>query len=757
MIAATAVTVTHSLTLVMVLTSISLAFGILLALTSKKLAVASNPLIEEVDEELPKGQCGSCGFAGCAQYAEAVVTRADVPPNLCVPGGNEVATIVSILTGKKSAELKPRKAVVLCRGVREQTTALKYFYDGLTDCVAANQLYGGDLACEQACLAFGNCVRACTYGAMSSDEHGTPIVDPAKCTGCGNCVTACPRAVIELVETDKPSVVRCRNHDLPERVKAICSVGCEACGNCVEICPHGAISVVDNVAVVDYRKCQNCPEPSCLVVECKPSAIGPNLDHAVPVTPPGQLDPVQRIKLPRQHEQHLDPATRSSTFDEVNHGMAAEIALTEVLRCVHCQTPTCTERCPIHNRVPSYFDNLARGDLEGAIAVLRETNPMPSILGRVCPHPCEIKCVRAQKTEGASIHAVERYVGDMERKLKKEGKLARPMQPPGIDLGKVAVIGAGPAGITGAFDLAKKGYKVTIFEKSPVGGGMMHLGIPEYRLPRDVIDDVLEDLRSLNVEIRYGEGIGKDRTPQSILAEGYDAVLVSIGAYKGLSLGIPGESEYEGFIDVLEFLRRVNLGDKSLPGKKILVIGGGNSAIDGARTALRLGCTDVNIVYRRSRAEMPANPEEIEDAEKERVTMHYQVAPVRIVGENGRVTGMEVIRQELGEPDASGRRRPVPVEGSEYIIPADVIVPAISQKPDLSCLAESHGFTISKWDSFEVDTAMATNVAGVFAAGDAVTGPATVVEAIAAAHKAAAAIDEYCSAGRGAVQQRAMG
>ncbi|HEX7478623.1 MAG TPA: RnfABCDGE type electron transport complex subunit B [Polyangiales bacterium] len=751
MIVLTAMTVMHSLTLVMVLTSIALAFGFLLALTAKKLAVPSNPLIEEVDEELPKGQCGSCGFAGCAQYAEAVVTRPDVLPNLCVPGGNEVANIVSILTGKKAAELKPRKAVVLCRGVREQTTAVKHLYEGLTDCVAANQLYGGDLACEQACLGFGNCVRACTYGAMSSDEHGTPIIDARKCTGCGNCVTACPRGVIELIETDKPSVVRCRNHDGPERVREICSVGCEACKNCVEICPHGAISIVDNVAVVDYVKCQNCPEPSCLVVECKPSAISTNHEHARPFTPAGKLDPVERIKLPRQHEEHLPAETRRTSFDEVNHGMSEEIALTEILRCVHCQSPTCVERCPIHNCVPTYFDNLANGDLIGAIQLLRKTNPMPSILGRVCPHPCEAKCVRGKKTESASIHAVERYVGDMERRLKQEGKIPRPTQPQGIDLGKVAVIGAGPVGITGAFDLAKKGYKVTIFERSPVGGGMMHLGIPEYRLPRDVIDDVFADLRSLNVEVRHGEGIDKDRTPQSFLAQGYQAVLLGIGAYKGLTLGIPGEGEYEGFIDVLEFLRTINLGDKSLPGKKILVIGGGNSAIDGARTALRLGCSDVNIVYRRSRAEMPANPEEIDDAEKERVTMHYQVAPVRIVGENGRVTGMEVIRQELGEPDASGRRKPVPVKGSEYIIPADLIVPAISQKPDLSSLSDGHGFTISKWDSFDVDKNMATNVEGIFAAGDAVTGPATVVEAIAAAHKAASAIDQYCSAKRQAV------
>jgi len=217
-----------------------------------------------------------------------------------------------------------------------------------------------------------------------------------------------------------------------------------------------------------------------------------------------------------------------------------------------------------------------------------------------------------------------------------------------------------------------------------------------------------------------------------------------LGGFKEIILGIEGEGQYEGFIDVLEFLRRVNLGDKSLPGKKILVIGGGNSAIDAARTSLRLGCTDVNIVYRRSRAEMPANPEEIEDAEKEKVTMHYLVAPVRITGENGKVTGMQVIKCELGEPDASGRRKPVPIKGSEYHIAADVIIPAISQKPDLSCLSEGHGLKISRWDSFEVDkNSLMTNLAGIFAAGDAVTGPATVVQAVAAGHQAAQRIAEY--------------
>jgi NADPH-dependent glutamate synthase beta subunit-like oxidoreductase len=344
-----------------------------------------------------------------------------------------------------------------------------------------------------------------------------------------------------------------------------------------------------------------------------------------------------------------------------------------------------------------------------------------------------------------SIHAVERYLGDLERKLKREGVLERPRPPEGVDLGKVAVVGAGPAGLTCAHDLAKQGYRVTVFEASSVAGGMLRLGIPEYRLPRDVIDDFVDDLTSLGIEIKYDTPLSKGFTAESLLDDGFQAVFVGIGAYKGMEMRIPGEGEYEGFMDCLEFLRNVNLGDKSRPGQKLLVIGGGNSAIDSARTPLRLQCDDVNIVYRRSRAEMPANPEEIDDAEAEGVKIHYLAAPVKITGADGKVTGMEVIRCELGEPDASGRRRPVPVEGSEYHIAADLIVPAISQRPDISCLPEDHGFEISRWDSFVVnEQTLETNKPGIFAGGDAVTGPATVVEAVAAGQLAARSIHHYC-------------
>lgn len=402
--------------------------------------------------------------------------------------------------------------------------------------------------------------------------------------------------------------------------------------------------------------------------------------------------------------------------------------------------PPCWAACPAGAKPHGYIALIAQGKFERALSLFRKENPLVGICGRVCPHPCERECERGKVDHPIAIAALKRFMADYE--LKTDPKKPNPL--PITREEKVAIAGSGPAGLVAAYHLAKMGYRVTVFESLPVLGGMLSVGIPRNRLPQEIIDYEIGYIRALGVEMKTGITVGKDISFEELQEQGYKAIFFATGAHQGLKLGIEGEDGFEGFLDCITLLRRVNLGDFTKPGEKVCVIGGGNAAIDAARTTLRLGCEDVNIVYRRSRKEMPANAWEVEEAECEGVKIHYLAAPVRILGANGKVTGMECIRMELGEPDASGRRRPVPVKGSEFVVECDVIVPAISQEPDISFLPEDHGFDISKWNSFVVgEGTLATNKPGTFAGGDAVTGPATVIEAIAAGHKAAIMIDRY--------------
>lgn len=407
------------------------------------------------------------------------------------------------------------------------------------------------------------------------------------------------------------------------------------------------------------------------------------------------------------------------------------------------ETPICQDTCPVHVNIRRYVGLIADGRFEEALKVVRDRNPLPAICGRVCHHPCESACNRGKQDEPIAIDALKRFIADYELKLRRGGKISYPESPKRGRNGKVAIIGAGPAGLTVAYDLALKGYESTIFEAASVPGGMLFLGIPEYRLPRDIIEAEIDYIKNLGVEIKCNTPIGKNLTIDDLLSQEYKAVFLGIGAHKGLKLNIPGEDEYEGFLDCIVFLRGVNLGDKSKPGKKVIVIGGGNSAIDSARVSLRLGSDEVYILYRRSRIEMPANSWEIDEAEKEGVKIMYLAAPIRIRGENGKVVGMQCTKMQLGKLDASGRRTPIPIPGSEFEIEADVIIPAISQEPDLSFLHENHSLKISRWNSFVINEDMETNKPSIFAGGDAVTGPATVIEAIAAGHRAAEAIVKY--------------
>nr|MBC8450597.1 NAD(P)-dependent oxidoreductase [bacterium] len=437
--------------------------------------------------------------------------------------------------------------------------------------------------------------------------------------------------------------------------------------------------------------------------------------------------------------------------DTFNEGLALRTAIDwpstrfhEVAPNIERETPACQDACPVHIDIRRYVGLVAEGKYAEALAVIREKNPLPAICGRVCNHPCEDACNRGWQDERVSIDALKRFVADIEIALKREGKLTWPTPPRQTRKEKVAVIGAGPAGLTVAHDLAHMGFHPTVFEAAPVPGGMLYLGIPEYRLPRDIIELEVDYIKHLGVEILYDTPIGPDLTLDDLRRQRYKAIFIGIGAHKGLKLNVDGEDDFKGFMDCIVFLRKVNLGNHEKPGNKVIVIGGGNSAIDAARTALRVGCDEVHIVYRRSLREMPANPWEIEAAEEEGVKISYLAAPVKILGKNGKVTGMECVKMRLGKLDASGRRRPVPIEGSEFTIEADTIIPSISQRPDIAFLGDDHGLEISRWDSFVVDPrTMQTNMPDVFAGGDDDTGPSTVIEAIAAGHRAAAGIFDY--------------
>ncbi|MBM4308363.1 MAG: FAD-dependent oxidoreductase [Deltaproteobacteria bacterium] len=401
-------------------------------------------------------------------------------------------------------------------------------------------------------------------------------------------------------------------------------------------------------------------------------------------------------------------------------------------------TAPCMDACPIHLDIPKYIERIKEAKFADSLDVIREDLPLPGVVGRVCYHPCEDHCQRANVDEPIAIRLLKRFVVDQE--------LSSPKKPPNPIISskttdKVAIIGAGPAGLTCAYHLARKGFAVTIFEKQPVAGGMMSVGIPEYRLPEDIVQSEIEAIKKLGVEIKTNMSIGKDMTTEHLRKEGYEYIFISIGAQECKKLGIEGE-ELEGVYSGLDFLKKVRLGEKFVLGKRIAVIGGGNVAIDAVRTTRRLGAEDAFIIYRRSLEEMPAHPEEIQDCEAEGINILTLTSPKRLIGENGKIKAIECLKMTLGEPDASGRPRPIPVEGSEFFLEVDGVIPALGQESDWACLGPECVCTLSEWGTIKVNSfTLQTDDPTLLAGGDAVLGPQSLIEASAMGKKAAFTID----------------
>jgi len=396
----------------------------------------------------------------------------------------------------------------------------------------------------------------------------------------------------------------------------------------------------------------------------------------------------------------------------------------------------CSHACPAGIGIREYLALLGEGKIREAAELLTEDNPLAAITGRVCPCFCEPDCNRGEFDQPIAIKSIERLLGDY---VLKQG-----FSHSGLPIKKerVAIIGSGPAGLSAAYYLARYGYQVTIFEALPVAGGMLYWGVPEYRLPNTIVAKTIEAIKSLGVDIKNKVAIGQELTLKAFLAEGYDAVLVAVGAWNDLKLNVPGE-DAEGVIPGVRFLKRVNSGGKVKVGEKVCVIGGGNTAIDSARVATRLGAEHVGILYRRSRAEMPAVSEEVEAALGEGIEIQFLVSPIELIAGDGKVKGIRCLRMELGEPDDSGRRKPIPIAGSEFDVDADTVIAAIGQAPDLSLLGDSEIEVARNGTISANPDTLATNIPKVFVAGDVQTGPATVIQAVAAGKKAALGINSW--------------
>ena len=463
------------------------------------------------------------------------------------------------------------------------------------------------------------------------------------------------------------------------------------------------------------------------------------------------------MSLTRNAMPTQDAKVRAHNFDEVALGYTEEQAIDEAMRCLNCKNMPCVAGCPVKIHIPEFINKIKEGDFEGAYQVITKSSSLPAVCGRVCPQEtqCESKCVRAIKGESVGIGRLERFVADWHNTFATE----EPVRPQSNGH-KVAVVGSGPSGLTCAGDLAKKGYEVTVFEALHTAGGVLVYGIPEFRLPKKIVAKEVETLKKLGVKIETNVVIGKTLTIDELFEQGYEAVFVGSGAGLPNFMGIPGEALC-GVYSANEFLTRSNLMKSYLDnpetpimkGGKVAVVGGGNVAMDAARTALRLGAEKVYIVYRRSMDELPARREEVEHAEEEGIEFKLLCNPTEILGynnpdnardpKNGFVNGMTCVKMELGEPDERGRRRPVVIEGSEFTLDVDTVIMSIGTSPNPLIKSTTDGLEVNRWGGIVVNEDGLTSRNAVYAGGDAVTGAATVISAMGAGKTAAKAIDEY--------------
>ncbi|SEM67188.1 sulfide dehydrogenase (flavoprotein) subunit SudA [Candidatus Frackibacter sp. WG12] len=453
----------------------------------------------------------------------------------------------------------------------------------------------------------------------------------------------------------------------------------------------------------------------------------------------------------RQQMKKQKPEERINNFKEVACGFNKEEALAEAERCLQCKNRPCVDGCPVEVPIPDFIDKILEEDFDDAVDIIKGKNALPAICGRVCPQEeqCEIECILGKKGEPVAIGALERFVADFDLDSDKEEEI-NSVEAKGV---KVAIVGSGPSGLTAAADLAKLGYQVTLFEALAEPGGVLRYGIPEFRLPKSIVDEEIDYIKQLGVEVKTNVLIGSTLTIDELREEGYEAIFVGTGAGLPYFLNLPGEN-LNGVYSSNEFLTRANLmkaykfpeyKTPIVTGKNVAVVGAGNVAMDSARTALRLGAEEVSIVYRRSRNEMPAREEEIENAEEEGIYFKLLRNPVKIIGDgDGWVKELECVKMELGEPDSSGRPRPIAIEGSNFTIPVDTVVIAIGQGPNPLLSKKTPELETTEWDNIIVDEeTYETSIEGVFAGGDVIGGAATVIAAMGDGRKAADEIQAY--------------